>query len=116
MEINRAFGFYLILEDQIRGLEKENESLKKELKDFARKAGAYAATQIADAPRVAEIFERMKESETTINHRKELQAVAKKEIVNMLKMIHPILSFPYKEAGQDRYIHFELNGEDIRVS
>jgi hypothetical protein len=115
MELNRAFGVYIVQMEHIYELDSQNSSLQEEMAKLILNIGSVEWEKASYSKRMTEIHELIKRNNEAIKRKVGLVTLAKNEIVQFLKSIKPTTTFPIKEVGTQYIHHFELDqtGNDI---
>ena len=115
MELNRAFGVYIVQMEHISELDSQNSSLQEEMAKLILNIGSVEWEKASFSKRMTEIHESIKRNDEAIKRKVELVSLAKNEIVKFLNSIKPTITFPIKEVGTEYIHHFELDhtGNDI---
>jgi hypothetical protein len=115
MELNRAFGVYIVQMEHIYELDSQNSSLQEEMAKLILNIGSIEWEKASYSKRMTEIHELIKRNNEAIKRKVGLVTLAKNEIVQFLKSIKPTTTFPIKEVGTQYIHHFELDqtGNDI---
>ena len=115
MELNRAFGVYIVQMQLIYELDNQNSSLQEEMAKLILNMGSIEWEEASFSKRMMEIHELIKRNDEAIKRKVRLVTLAKNEIVKFLKSIKPTVTFPIKEVGTEYIHHFELDqtGNDI---
>jgi hypothetical protein len=115
MELNTAFGVYIVQMEHIYELDSQNSSLQEEMAKLILNIGSIEWEKASYSKRMTEIHELIKRNNEAINRKVGLVTLAKHEIVQFLKSIKPTITFPIKEVGTEYIHHFELDqtGNDI---
>jgi hypothetical protein len=118
MELNRAFGVYIVQMQLIYELDNLNSSLQEEMAGLILNTGNIEWEKASYSNRMTEIHELIKRNDEAIKQKVGLVTLAKNEIVKFLKSIKPTITFPIKEVGTEYIHHFELDqtGNDIIVT
>ncbi len=118
MELNRAFGVYIVQMQLIYELDNLNSFLQEEMAGLILNTGNIEWEQASYSKRMTEIHELIKRNDEAIKRKVGLVTLAKNEIVKFLKSIKPTTTFPVKEVGTEYIHHFELDqkGNDIIVT
>ncbi len=115
MELNRAFGVYIVQMQLIYELDSQNSSLQEEMAKLILNIGNIEWEKASYSKRMTEIHELIKRNDEAIKQKVGLVTLAKNEIVKFLQSIKPTITFPVKEVGTEYIHHFELDqtGNDI---